>query len=550
MVGKSDLEKVGRSSDRLECTVEKNSMISVVIPAYNEVLTLQDCLKALALQTRLPDEVIVVDDGSSDETVLAINQPGVKVIQQSHQGPAAARNLGAREACGDIILFTDADCQPDREWVAQMAAPFSDPQVMGVKGTYRCRETGLVPRFVQQEYESKYVRMIRQTSIDFIDTYSAGYRREVFLQNEGFEPALMKLQDQEFSFRLARKGYRLLFIPQAIVYHRHDINLGEYMRRKFGIGYWKAFMLHWLPEKTFNDSHTLPSQRWQILLLGVILTSLVLSFFWSHSLWLALAGVILFYGSDFSFLIEVWKRDRPVFWAAPGLLLARTLALGAGLGVGFLFPPKTHRRQSAGLVFGQRALKRMMDVALALVGVVISFPILLVAGIAIKLNSPGPVFFSQMRCGENGRPFRILKLRTMVVGAGEQLDQVLKQNHLKGPVFKVPNDPRVTGVGRFLRRWSLDELPQLWNVLRGEMSLVGPRPEETWVAAQYNDYQRQRLLFKPGLTGPMQVLGRGDLDLETRLSLELDYIQHYSVWKDLKILLKTIPAIISGQGAY
>jgi lipopolysaccharide/colanic/teichoic acid biosynthesis glycosyltransferase len=121
---------------------------------------------------------------------------------------------------------------------------------------------------------------------------------------------------------------------------------------------------------------------------------------------------------------------------------------------------------------------------------------------------------------------------------------------LQGPVFKVPNDPRVTRAGRFLRRWSVDELPQLWNVLCGQMSLVGPRPEESWVVAQYNDRQRSRLSIKPGLTGPMQVNGRGNLDMEARLALELDYIQNYSIWRDLGILLKSLPAILSGKGAY
>jgi lipopolysaccharide/colanic/teichoic acid biosynthesis glycosyltransferase/GT2 family glycosyltransferase len=527
-------------------------MISVIIPAYNSTRTLPACLKALMHQTKAPDEIIVVDDGSSDGTVEFARQAGVRVIQQVHQGPAAARNLGVQQAHGDLILFTDSDCEPDGGWVERMSAPFHDPAVVGAKGVYRTRQPDLAPRFVQQEYESKYVRMARQPNIDFIDTYSAAYRRDIFLENEGFDPAFPapSVEDQEFSFRLARKGYRLVYAPQAIVYHQHDSDLSEYFRRKYFIGYWKAFMLRWLPEKTFNDSHTLPSQRWQILLLGLVVASLGLSLFWKPGLWLALAWFIFFYASAFSFLTQIWKKDRPVLWAAPGLLLCRALALGMGLTVGFLFPPKTHRRVSAGLILGQRAFKRLLDIVATLVGLVIAFPILVVAGVAIKITSPGPIFFFQPRCGENGRPFKIVKLRTMVVGAEQKLEQVMKQNQLKGPAFKIPDDPRVTRVGRFLRRWSLDELPQLWNVLRGEMSLVGPRPEETWVVAQYNDHQRQRLLLKPGLTGPMQVYGRGDLDLDARLALELDYIQHYSLWKDVQILLRTIPAIISGEGAY
>jgi lipopolysaccharide/colanic/teichoic acid biosynthesis glycosyltransferase len=180
----------------------------------------------------------------------------------------------------------------------------------------------------------------------------------------------------------------------------------------------------------------------------------------------------------------------------------------------------------------------------------VSTPITLAAALAIKLDSAGPVFFSHERIGENGKSFRMHKLRTMVTGAEDQVSQVLATNPLQGPVFKIPDDPRVTKVGRFLRRWSLDEIPQLWNVLRGDMSLVGPRPEEAWVVEQYNDQQRMRLAIKPGLTGPMQVSGRGDLDMEARLQLELDYIRNYSIRKDLEILIKSLPAVISGKGAY
>ena len=129
-------------------------------------------------------------------------------------------------------------------------------------------------------------------------------------------------------------------------------------------------------------------------------------------------------------------------------------------------------------------------------------------------------------------------------------DLVASANPLKGPAVKLPHDPRITRLGRWLRRWSIDELPQLWNVLRGEMSLVGPRPEEPRIVALYNDWHRQRLGVKPGLTGPMQVNGRGQLSLDERVRLELDYIENYSIWCDVEILLRSIPVVISGQGAY
>jgi lipopolysaccharide/colanic/teichoic acid biosynthesis glycosyltransferase len=175
---------------------------------------------------------------------------------------------------------------------------------------------------------------------------------------------------------------------------------------------------------------------------------------------------------------------------------------------------------------------------------------LILISILIKIDTPGSIFYIQERVGENGKPFRMVKFRTMVKGADKIVEQFINLNPLKGPVYKIPNDPRITRIGRFLRRWSIDELPQLWNILRGEMSLVGPRPEETWVVAQYNDAQRQRLVLKPGLTGPMQIRGRGVLDMDIRLKLEIEYIRNYSLIKDINILLRTIPAVIYGKGAF
>jgi lipopolysaccharide/colanic/teichoic acid biosynthesis glycosyltransferase len=198
---------------------------------------------------------------------------------------------------------------------------------------------------------------------------------------------------------------------------------------------------------------------------------------------------------------------------------------------------------------GERAIKRLIDFVGGFIGLVLSTPLLAIAAVAIMLDSRGAAFFVQKRAGEFGKPFRVIKLRTMVLGADELVNEVMEKNILKGPVYKIPNDPRVTRVGRFLRRMSMDELPQFWNVLKGEMSLVGPRPEELWVVEGYNDEQRHRLAVKPGLTGPMQVAGRGELDMDARLALEMDYIRNYSLWKDLRILSQTLPAVLSGKGA-
>jgi anaerobic magnesium-protoporphyrin IX monomethyl ester cyclase len=196
------------------------------------------------------------------------------------------------------------------------------------------------------------------------------------------------------------------------------------------------------------------------------------------------------------------------------------------------------------------AAKRLMDIAGALVVIPLSIPMMIGVALAIKLTSPGPVLFVQERMGERGRVFKMFKFRTMVENAEEMLDQLIDLDALEEPVFKLKDDPRVTSVGRFLRRWSLDELPQFFSVLKGEMSLVGPRPEEVRIVRYYSPWHRQRLMAKPGVTGPVQIGGRGDLGLEERVRLEVDYIRNYSIWTDLKILLKTIPAVMRGNGSY
>ena len=195
-------------------------------------------------------------------------------------------------------------------------------------------------------------------------------------------------------------------------------------------------------------------------------------------------------------------------------------------------------------------LKRALDVVGAVLCLVVFAPVMLVIAVWIWLDSSGPILFTQERAGQYGKPFRIYKFRTMVANAEALLDQVVKVNELSEPHFKLRNDPRVTRSGKWLRRTSLDELPQFFNVLWGNMSLVGPRPEMMRLASQYSPLQRQRLLVKPGLTGAMQIGGRGDLSFEEWMKLEMDYIENYSIWRDLVILAKTVPAVLGGKGAY
>jgi exopolysaccharide biosynthesis polyprenyl glycosylphosphotransferase len=195
-------------------------------------------------------------------------------------------------------------------------------------------------------------------------------------------------------------------------------------------------------------------------------------------------------------------------------------------------------------------LKRIIDVALALVLLVVLSPLLAALALAVRLTSRGPALFRQARVGLEGRTFTILKFRTMVANAEELLPTLVAIDALAQPAFKLRNDPRVTRVGRILRRTSLDELPQLWNVLRGDMSLVGPRPEEVSVVERYLPEHRIRLQVKPGITGPMQVSGRGSLTFEERLAIEREYIENLSVARDIRILVLTCAATLGGHGAY
>jgi len=194
-------------------------------------------------------------------------------------------------------------------------------------------------------------------------------------------------------------------------------------------------------------------------------------------------------------------------------------------------------------------LKRCLDVVLSLALLVLLLPLFAVIAPLIKLDSHGPVLFRQLRAGLGGRPFCMLKFRTMVADAEELLPQLVSFDGLAEPVFKLEGEPRTTRTGRWLRRWSLDELPQLLNVLRGEMSLVGPRPEQLELVALYTPEQRDRLRVKPGLTGPMQVYGRGRLSLAERLAVEREYIENLTIGRDLRILMLTLPAVLGGRGA-
>ena len=197
-----------------------------------------------------------------------------------------------------------------------------------------------------------------------------------------------------------------------------------------------------------------------------------------------------------------------------------------------------------------RVMKRSTDIAIALFLIVLFLPVIPIVTFLIKLDSKGPILFKQRRVGKNGKEFEFYKYRSMVVGAESVIGVLRPLSGVNGPVFKLKNDPRVTSVGRFLRRSSLDELPQLINVLKGEMSIVGPRPNLPSEVAHYLPWQKQRLCVTPGITCFWQITGRSHIGFQEWMRLDLEYIRKRSFLTDLKIILKTIPAVIARKGAY
>jgi exopolysaccharide biosynthesis polyprenyl glycosylphosphotransferase len=201
--------------------------------------------------------------------------------------------------------------------------------------------------------------------------------------------------------------------------------------------------------------------------------------------------------------------------------------------------------------FGWRiAAKRVFDVALSVVALVVAAPLLAVSAVWIKVTSPGPVLFRQDRVGRDGRVLQVLKLRTMFVDAEDRLAELLSRNETDGPLFKISRDPRVTTAGRWLRKLSIDELPQLWNVIRGDMSLIGPRPALPREVEQWSDELHERLRVRPGITGMWQVSGRSSSGFEEYQRLDLFYVDNWSILIDIGILLRTVPTVITGRGAH
>ena len=194
--------------------------------------------------------------------------------------------------------------------------------------------------------------------------------------------------------------------------------------------------------------------------------------------------------------------------------------------------------------------KRTIDILGSGIGLIILSPIFILVALAIKIEDPkGKVFFVQERCGKNNKLFKMYKFRSMISNAEELLEELMYENEMDGPVFKIKEDPRITRVGRFIRKTSIDELPQLFNILMGDMSIVGPRPAIPHEVAEYNEYQKQRLLVKPGLTCIWQVSGRNSIGFDEWVDMDLEYIEKRNLWMDVKLIFKTVGVLFGDDNA-
>ena len=313
---------------------------SIIIPTFNGGSRIGYCLDSLISQTAGRDvEILVVDDGSTDNTADVARSYSVRVITQANAGPASARNRGALEAKGKILLFTDDDCVPMPDWLNAMLAPFNDPEVVGAKGVYRTRQKSLAARFVQIEYEDKYRLMAGLPGIDFIDTYSAGFRRDRFLEMTGYDTSfpVACAEDVELSYRMSARGWKMVFVPGAIVYHTHPGTFSNYLKKKYKFAFWRVLAVRKNPSKGVKDSHTPQMMKLQLLFAPALLSAIVFDLFVHPKL--SASGLVLvgFLLTTLPFTLRAIRKDPAVGILSPVLLAARACAQVLGVAGGLLY---------------------------------------------------------------------------------------------------------------------------------------------------------------------------------------------------------------------
>jgi len=331
------------SSDKLSAQPEPTPFVSVsvIIPTFNGASRIGDCLDALLQQTRRHNaEVLIVNDGSTDNTAdVVARYPDVRLINQANAGPAAARNRGAQEARGTILLFTDDDCVPMPDWLANMIEPFRNPEVIGVKGVYRTRQNSLAARFVQIEYEDRYRLMASLPSIDFVDTYSAGLRRDRFLQMNGYDTTfpVACAEDAELSYRMSARGWIMKFNPAAVVHHTHPETFWRYFKKKYKFAFWRVLAVSKNPSKTLKDSHTPQLMKFQLLLAPALLLALFCDLLWRPRVPASGIVVAMFIVTTVPFALRALMKDPVLGLLSPVLLVGRACAQALGVVAGLCY---------------------------------------------------------------------------------------------------------------------------------------------------------------------------------------------------------------------
>ena len=541
--------------------------ISVVVPCRNEGWYISQCLDSILCNGYPLDkmEVLVVDGMSDDGTrevvgQYAARQLAVWLVDNPKRHFPAAMNVGICNALGSVVVIMSAHSTYEPGYLLKCVTYLQHSEADNVGGIVRsvpAKETTVsraIARSLSESFGSgnSYVK-IGSREPRWADTAAFGcYRREVFDRIGLFDENLLRSSDMDLNLRLTRGGGKILLVPDIVANYYPQTTFRGFLRHNLQDGIWVTYPLKY-GRRVFGWRHVVPMSM--IVAAGGLSA---LGIVWSPFWWflLALSALYALLIAVTSARVALRERQIGYLWALPIAFVIRHLAYGLGSVVGLgraLASPRfwlgmtsskqTERAETDGREYCMA--KRLMDIILASVAIIILTPVYYAVGLWIKLGSPGPIFYRGTRIGRGGRPFRIFKFRTMVANA----DQV------GGPSTSA-DDPRVTRAGRVIRRFNLDELPQFINVLRGEMSIVGPRPEVPEYVAMFNEEEKAILSVRPGITDWATVWIRdegkileGAEDPEAaymekiwpeKHRLELQYVRERSLWVDAKIMAITL----------